>query len=109
MAIRRVYRADHDCHVRVDGARILSAPWGLEGGLAGGLASISASVPLDRGSGMLRRGDWIEVVTGGSGGFGVPGDRDRAAVARDLAEGRIDAVAVREVYGVASGVSRVMA
>ena len=36
MAIRRVYRADHDCHVRVDGARILSAPWGLNGGLPGG-------------------------------------------------------------------------
>ncbi len=40
MAIRRVYRADHACHVRVDGARILSAPWGLFGGEPGGLASI---------------------------------------------------------------------
>jgi N-methylhydantoinase B len=100
MAIRRVYRADHDCHVRVDGARILSAPWGLDGGLAGGLASIAASVSLDRGSGMLRRGDWIEVVTGGSGGFGAPSARDPDAVDRDLAEGRIDAVAVREVYGI---------
>jgi N-methylhydantoinase B len=98
MAIRRVYRADHDCHVRVDGARILSAPWGLEGGLAGGMASITASVLLDRGSGMLRRGDLIEVVTGGSGGFGLPGTRDPLAVARDLAEGRIDAATAQAVY-----------
>jgi N-methylhydantoinase B len=98
MAIRRVYRADHDCHVRVDGARILSAPWGLEGGLAGGMASITASVPLDRGSGMLRRGDLIEVVTGGSGGFGLPGARDPLAVARDLAEGRIDEATAQAVY-----------
>ena len=45
MAIRRVYRANHHCHVRVDGARILSAPWGLAGGSAGGMASITASVP----------------------------------------------------------------
>src|SRR3954449_12667239 len=42
MAIRRVYRADHDCHVRVDGARILSAPWGLDGGRPGGLAAIES-------------------------------------------------------------------
>jgi N-methylhydantoinase B len=101
MAIRRVYRADHDCHVRVDGARILSAPWGLAGGLPGGMASIAASVPLNQGSGMLRRGDLIEVVTGGSGGFGLPPTRDRHAVARDLAEGRIDRTTVREVYQMA--------
>jgi N-methylhydantoinase B len=98
MAIRRVYRADHDCHVRVDGARILSAPWGLAGGLAGGMASIAASVPLSQGSGMLRRGDLIEVVTGGSGGFGPPSARNAEAVARDLAEGRIDEAVVQEVY-----------
>lgn len=98
MAIRRVYRADHDCHVRVDGARILSAPWGLSGGLAGGMASVSASAPLNHGSGMLRRGDLIAVVTAGSGGYGRPADRDPAAVARDLAERRIDEATAREVY-----------
>jgi N-methylhydantoinase B len=90
MAIRRVYRADHDCHVRVDGARILSAPWGLNGGGAGGMAAIAATAPLNHGQGMLRRGDLIEVVTGGSGGYGPPARRDPAAVARDLAEFRID-------------------
>jgi N-methylhydantoinase B len=34
MAIRRVYRADHECRVRIDGARLLSSPWG---GLVGAL------------------------------------------------------------------------
>ncbi len=90
MAIRRVYRADHDCHVRVDGARILSAPWGLNGGGLGGKASITSTSPLNHGSGMLRRGDLIEVVTGGSGGYGPPNKRDPDATARDLAEGRLD-------------------
>jgi N-methylhydantoinase B len=100
MAIRRVYRADHDCHVRVDGARILSAPWGLAGGLAGGMASITASAPLNHGSGMLQPGDLIEVVTGGSGGYGPPAARNPMLVTRDLAEGRIDEAAARELYRV---------
>ena len=109
MAIRRVYRADHDCHVRVDGARILSAPWGLAGGLAGGMASVTASAAMDHGSGMLRRGDLIEVVTAGSGGYGRPNERDPAAVARDLVERRIAQATAREVYraGGAAGGSRV--
>jgi N-methylhydantoinase B len=98
MAIRRVYRADHACHVRVDGARILSAPWGLSGGGSGGQASITATAPLDHGSGMLRRGDLIEVVTGGSGGYGPPLARLRDAVARDVTEGRINAATARQVY-----------
>ncbi len=96
MAIRRVYRADHDCHVRVDGARILSRPWGLGGGQPGGHASIGSSAKLHRGSAMLRAGDLIAVVTGGSGGYGLPSDRDAAAVARDLREGRIDPAAARK-------------
>lgn len=76
MGIRRVYRADHDCHVRVDGARILSAPWGLDGGLPGGMASIDCTALLNHGSGMLRRGDVIAVVTAGSGGYGAPAEAD---------------------------------
>jgi N-methylhydantoinase B len=99
MAIRRVYRADHDCHVRVDGARILSRPWGLDGGQAGGYASITSSANLRQGSAMLRRGDLIAVVTGGSGGYGLPAHREKAAVARDLREERIDAAAAQAVYG----------
>ncbi|MBS0641374.1 MAG: hydantoinase B/oxoprolinase family protein [Proteobacteria bacterium] len=98
MAIRRVYRADHDCHVRVDGARILSAPWGLDGGMAGGLAQIESTAKLARGQAMLRKGDLISVVTGGSGGYGVPALRAPEAVARDLREGRIDPATARRVY-----------
>jgi N-methylhydantoinase B len=98
MAIRRVYRADHDCHVRVDGARILSAPWGLNGGLAGGCASIDSTAVLNHGSAMLRKGDLISVVTGGSGGYGNPALRNPTAVAGDLREGRIDAATAQRVY-----------
>jgi N-methylhydantoinase B len=101
MAIRRVYRADHDCRVRVDGARLLSPPWGLFGGLPGGKAAIrlhNGAVPFNRGNGALRPGEMIEVVTGGSGGYGLPAEREPEAVARDLAEGTIDAATARDVY-----------
>ena len=101
MAIRRVYRADHDCRVRVDGARLLSPPWGLFGGLPGGMATIrlhNGAPPFNRGNGALRPGEIIEVVTGGSGGYGLPAERKPEAVARDLAEGAIDAATARDVY-----------
>jgi N-methylhydantoinase B len=91
MGLRRVYRAEHDCRVRVDGARLLSPPWGLAGGAPGGRADIrlhGGAVPFDHGSGALRPGEIIEVVTAGSGGYGPAAERDPDAMRRDAAEGR---------------------
>jgi hypothetical protein len=45
-------------------------------------------------------GETIEVVTAGSGGYGLPAARDSKAVARDLAEGRINQTAARQIYRV---------
>ena len=101
MGLRRVYRAEADCRVRVDIARRASAPWGLFGGLPGGKAEVvlrGGAVPFDHGSGGLRKGEIIEVVTAGSGGYGPPGERDKQAVRRDVAEGCIDAATARKVY-----------
>jgi N-methylhydantoinase B len=102
MAIRRVYRAEHDCRLRVDGSRLRSAPWGLDGGLPGGKGAFVYSegvTPFAKGAGDLRKGEVCEIITPGAGGYGPPRDRDRAAVARDLAEGRIDAATARDIYG----------
>ena len=101
MGLRRVYRAEAPCRVRVDGARFLSAPWGLAGGQPGGMASVTpraGAVPFERGHGGLRAGEIIDIVIAGAGGHGPPETRDRALVARDLAEGRIDASTAREAY-----------
>jgi N-methylhydantoinase B len=95
MGLRRVYRAEAPCRVRVDIARRLSAPWGLFGGMPGGKAAVllrGGAEPLDHGSGGLRAGEIIEVVTAGAGGYGPPAERDCDAVRRDVAEGRIDEV-----------------
>jgi N-methylhydantoinase B len=103
MGLRRVYRAEHECRVRVDGARLLSPPWGLFGGMPGGTSAIvvrEGGEPLGHGNGALRRGDIIEVITAGAGGYGPPNERPAAQVARDLAEGRIDAATAKRDYGI---------
>jgi N-methylhydantoinase B len=103
MGLRRVYRAEHDCRVRIDTARLLSPPWGLAGGLEGGKAEIrlrGGAAPFDHGNGGLRRGEIIEVVTAGSGGYGLPAEREAEAVQRDVADGRIDPETARRIYSV---------
>lgn len=48
----------------------------------------------------LSRGDKVVSITPGGGGYGDPLDRDPAAVADDLREGRITQDAARDAYGV---------
>jgi N-methylhydantoinase B len=101
MGLRRVYRAEAPCRVRVDGSRFLSAPWGLDGGRDGGKARVTlrdGAKPFDHGNGALRTGEIIDIVIAGAGGHGSPSDRDEALVRRDLAEGRIDHATARSAY-----------
>jgi N-methylhydantoinase B len=92
MGLRRVYRAEAGCQLRVDGSRLFSEPWGLAGGEAGGRAAYSFSdgVTLTGGGrGVLHPGDTVEIVTPGAGGYGPPSERDPAAVVTDIADGRV--------------------
>ncbi len=87
MGLRRVYRAEAPCRLRVDTSRLRSRPWGLAGGEAGAASQIGFSdgvAPFDHGSGALSPGEIVEIVTPGAGGYGSPeersaGDRDRDA------------------------------
>jgi N-methylhydantoinase B len=101
MGLRRVYRADRDCRVRVDVSRQRSRSWGLFGGGAGAHGSVEAGpgVTFDRDSAVLKAGQWFAVITPGAGGFGPPGKRDVDSVARDVAQGVISAEAARDAYG----------
>ncbi len=81
MGLRRVYRATEDCMVRVDISRNLSRSWGLLGGGPGGHGGFETAPQagaFDRGQGMLKAGEWLEVITPGGGGYGLP-DEDRLA------------------------------
>ena len=73
MGLRRVYRATEDCMVAVDISRNLSRSWGLEGGGPGGHGGFHTGPETDafvRGKGILRAGEWLEVITPGGGGHG---------------------------------------
>ncbi len=55
-------------------------------------------IPSKRVTG-LRRGDRVVVQTAGGGGFGAPEKRDPAALARDLADGKVSPEAAAALYG----------
>jgi N-methylhydantoinase B len=101
MGLRRVYRAEAECQVRLDLSRLRSDSWGLFGGGAGARSRRVCSLGLafERDYATLQAGQWFEIITPGAGGYGPPAEREPEAVARDVAEGVIDLEATREVYG----------
>ncbi len=91
MGLRRVYRAEAECRLRLDGSRLRSAPWGLAGGFPGGKGEFRFGPgvgPFEHGSGALKAGDIVEIITPGSGGYGPPEERTAEERARDSAEER---------------------
>lgn len=91
MGLRRVYRAENDCRLRVDGSRLQSPPWGLFGGEAGGKGGFAYGpgvTPFTNGNGTLAPGGIVEIVTPGAGGYGPASERSEEAQARDKAEHR---------------------
>jgi N-methylhydantoinase B len=101
MGLRRVYRAEAECQVRLDLSRLRSDSWGLFGGGAGARSRsvCSPGLVFERDNATVKAGQWFEIITPGAGGYGPPAQRDRAAVARDVAQDVIDAPTAREVYG----------
>jgi N-methylhydantoinase B len=47
----------------------------------------------------LKAGDRVRIDTGGGGGFGDPGRRDRAKLREDVRQGYVSTDAARSVYG----------
>lgn len=91
MGLRRVYRAEDECRLRLDGSRLQSTPWGLLGGEAGGKGNFhygAGVIPFEKGNGWLKPGGVIEIVTPGAGGYGPVSERPPEAQARDRAERR---------------------
>ena len=80
---------------------------GMSGGKPGGLgtfirnpgAATQTRLGMTTSGTPFANGDVLRVLSPGGGGYGDPRERDRAAVKRDLIEGKITAQAAREIYG----------
>ena len=88
--------------------RMTSPPFGLRGGRAGAAAEVTLTTPdgasrslPSKGAFLAPAGSVVDMITPGSGGFGPPEKRDRAAIARDLLDGYVTPAAVRRDYGIA--------
>jgi N-methylhydantoinase B len=87
------------------GDRHRFAPYGLAGGEAGARAETLLNpdrnaVPL--GSKEIReiaKGDVLSLRLSGAGGYGPPAERDRAAIAEDIADGYVSKAFAAEKYG----------
>ncbi|ARP84747.1 methylhydantoinase [Bordetella genomosp. 8] len=101
MGLRRVYRAERDCRMMVNGSRHKYSPWGLDGGGPGGKGELrfgAGTKPFQGNIGVLKAGDIVEVITPGAGGYGDPRERPRDLVREDLRAGNIDVTTARQVY-----------
>jgi N-methylhydantoinase B len=87
--------------------RMTSPPFGLLGGKAGAAAAVKLTTAEGaarhlpgKGAFSAPAGSIIEMITPGSGGFGPPAERDRAAIGRDLLDGYVSAASAERDYGV---------
>jgi N-methylhydantoinase B len=74
MGLRRIYRAEAPCRVQVMGSRLISRPWGLDGGGPGAngrFAINGIADAFDNGAADLLPGDVLEIVTPGGGAYGL--------------------------------------
>jgi N-methylhydantoinase B len=110
VGVVREYEALHDCTISLWFERSVTPPWGLEGGSPGigPEVIVNPGAPDERRllkcNGLrLRAGDRVRCLTSGGGGYGDPLERDRGAVAADLAAGLVSAEAARAIYQVELG------
>jgi N-methylhydantoinase B len=78
-------------------------PEGLFGGKPGARAQFLVNHKPGDPYGLthLKPGDVVVMDSAGGGGYGDPRSRDRAALERDIAEGKVTPDAARREYGVA--------
>ena len=97
-----------DCEALSNADRSFLAPWGTNGGGAGGLyrVTVNPGRPDERGVPALSNrvaiaeGDLIRVVTTGGGGWGDPLEREVDLVSRDVLWGKVSAEGAGRDYGV---------
>lgn len=104
MGLRRTYRMEDSCRVTLSNvSRVQSAPWGLDGGASGAGSAVQffrngQPLPLDNKD--FIKGDIIDIVTPGGGGYGPSSARDPEQVERDKREKVVTEEQIRNFYEV---------
>jgi N-methylhydantoinase B len=107
---RRVWRmlAGADATGALCMERMTSPPFGIMGGKPGAAAVVTLTTPdgatrhlPSKGAFAAPAGSLVDMRTPGSGGFGPPAERDRAAIGRDLLDGYVSEAGAQRDYGVA--------
>lgn len=108
LGARRVWRVlENQAHAAVCCERTVTPPFGLDGGLPGAAAKLELIAPrsnaralTSKGGFLAPAGSLVVVQAPGSGGYGPPAERDRAALSEDLLDGYVTAAEARRLYGV---------
>ncbi len=107
LGVRRVWRVlENQAHTAVCCERTVTPPFGLDGGLPGAPARLELIAPhsnarklTSKGGFLAPAGSLVVVEAPGSGGYGPPAGRDRAALSEDLRDGYVTAAEARRFYG----------
>ena len=107
LGVRRVWRVlENQAHSAVCCERTVTPPFGLDGGLSGAAARLELIAPhsnarklTSKGEFLAPAGSLVVVEAPGSGGYGPPAGRDRAALSEDLRDGYVTTAQARRVYG----------
>jgi N-methylhydantoinase B len=107
LGVRRVWRVlGNQAHAAVCCERTVTPPFGLAGGLAGAPARLSLIAPgsnarrlVSKGGFLAPAGSLVVMEAPGSGGYGPPSGRDKAALSEDLLDGYVTLAEARRVYG----------
>jgi N-methylhydantoinase B len=107
LGVRRVWRVlENQAHAAVCCERTVTPPFGLDGGLPGAAGKLELIAPrsnarklTSKGGFLAPAGSLVVVEAPGSGGYGPPAGRSRAALSEDLLDGYVTAAEARRVYG----------
>ncbi|MEX0279086.1 MAG: hydantoinase B/oxoprolinase family protein [Ruegeria sp.] len=95
-------RAGYDFYFNAMFDRVKNPARGRNGGLAGGAGAVEladGSALRSKGRQLIKNGQRLKLSLPGGGGYGAPEQRDRDAVAQDLAAGFITAEQAKNDYG----------
>src|SRR5262245_31633321 len=108
LGLRRVVRAvGHRMTFSGQGERFVNRPWGVFGGHSGGTGrfvklagSAEVLLPTKPANLLINEDEAVVVETPGSGGYGKPEEREKAAVENDFASGKFSRAFIKGHYGV---------